>query len=228
VQNGTGFAGVPPPSGIFQHGITEGGSDSLDAMTLWVQTVRAPILPDAADPIAFQNGEQTFVTNCASCHAGAKWSKSQVVYNNNPTFDGDPNAGGVPLDAGVLNAGPQIRQFTEDGVTLSFLDDVGTFDPTNPAEIRGQAPTLGAPALGVFGYNAPSLLGLAYHAPYLHDGSAANLAQVFARHKIDNVTIQAALTDQERADLEVYLRAIDGSTGTHVSATDLFLHTLGK
>jgi DNA-binding beta-propeller fold protein YncE len=51
VQGGFGFAGNPPPADIFQHGITEGASESLDAMTLWVQTVRT-ILPGAADPVA--------------------------------------------------------------------------------------------------------------------------------------------------------------------------------
>jgi len=48
----------------------------------------------------------------------------------------------------------------------------------NPVEIKanGDAP------LGSFGFNVPSLLGVAYTAPYFHDGSAATLTDVFERH----------------------------------------------
>jgi YVTN family beta-propeller protein len=228
VQGGEGFAGNPPPSNIFQHGITEGGSDSLDAMTLWAQTIRAPILPPATNLLAAQNGEQTFIAKCAGCHGGTKWSKSQVIYDNNPTFNADPNLGGVPLDPGVVNAGPQIRSFNEAGFTLTFLDGVGTFDPNNPLEIRGQGATQGITALGALGYNAPSLLGVRYHKPYLHDGSAQTLQQVFAKHNLTSTqTIAQTLTSQEQADLEVYLNSIDGSTPAHISATDRFLQAIG-
>jgi YVTN family beta-propeller protein len=228
VQGGLGFAGDPPPATIFQHGITEGGSESLDAMTLWVQTVRSPILPAAEDPIAAASGELLFQANCDSCHGGAKWSKSQVVYDDNPTFDADPNLGGAPLDPGLLNAGPQIRAFTEGAFSLAFLETVGTFDAANPLEIRGQGATAGQTALGALGFNVPSLLGLGSSAPYLHDGSAPTLADVFERHQLGAGTIATVLSAQELGDLETFLETIDASTPIMPSATDQFLESIGR
>jgi YVTN family beta-propeller protein len=144
VQGGKGFAGDPPPTGIFQHGITQGGSDALDAMTLWVQTVRAPILPGPKNQNLFITGESVFASNCASCHGGNKWSKSQVVYDNNPTFSADVGQGGVALDNGVTNAGPQIVSFTEGGNTLRFLEGVGTFNGKRSARDSRTAADRGA------------------------------------------------------------------------------------
>ena len=122
-----------------------------------------------------------FGNRCASCHGGPKWTKSQVIYDNNPTFDKDPAAGVVALDPGVINAGPQIRCFTldpsindciNDPNVLKFLEDVGTFNANDPIEVRGQAPFSGQLALGGLGFNVPSLLGIGYTAPYLHNGRA--------------------------------------------------------
>lgn len=227
VQGGTGFAGNPPPAEIFQHGITEGASESLDAMTLWVQTVRSPILPAAVNPAAAASGELLFLENCASCHGGAKWTKSQVIYDNNPTFDADPNGGAPPLDAGVSNAGAQIVRFNEGVLTLDFLEPVGTFDAANPLEIRGQTQQ-GQLALGGLGFNVPSLLGLATSAPYLHDGSASTLADVFARHDLGAGKIAAVFSAQELADLAAFLGTIDASTPIQQSQTDAFLEALGR
>jgi YVTN family beta-propeller protein len=227
VQGGTGFAGNPPPPEIFQHGITEGASESLDAMTLWVQTVRSPIRPAAGDPAAAANGELLFLASCASCHGGTKWTKSQVVYDNNPTFPADPNAGALPLDPGVANTAAQIRSFTEGVLTLDFLELVGTFDPANPLEIRGQAPTFGQRALGQLGFNVPSLLGLRYTAPYLHDGSAATLEEVFARHDLAAGKIATAFDEQDLDDLRTFLDTIDASTPIFFSETDQFLEDIG-
>ncbi len=226
VQGGTGFAGQPPPATIFQHGITEGGSDSLDAMTLWVQTIRPLEQPDSTDLPSLANGEVLFQANCASCHGGAKWTKSQIVYDNNPTFDEDPNGVGVPFDPGVLNAKAQIRSFTQAALTLAFLEDVGTFDPLDPFEIRGQAATQGQIALGALGFNVPSLLSIRYHAPYLHDGSAPTLEQAFQVHGLDGGTIESSFSAQELADLAEFLNAIDGSTRTIPSDADVFLQTV--
>ena len=67
-------------------------------MTLWVQTIRPIIMPNTGNVNA---GRRVFRDRCASCHGGPKWTKSQVIYDNNPTFDKDPVAGGgVPLTPG--------------------------------------------------------------------------------------------------------------------------------
>jgi YVTN family beta-propeller protein len=225
VQGGIGFAGDPPNPNIFQHGFTQGASDALDAMTLWVQTVRAPIMPAiaASDVTA---GRAVFEDNCASCHGGAKWTKSQVVYLNNPTFDSNPAAGGLPLQGScgagdnpcLTNAGPQIVSFTVGANTLTFLENVDTFNAASPIEIRSD----GQGALGGLGFNVPSVLGIAFHAPFFHDGSAQTFADVFGQHALGGGTIASTLNAAQEQALTAFLGSIDGRTDAFASATDAF------
>jgi cytochrome c553 len=240
IQGGKGFAtavnGVNRTALVFNHGPVTGISDSLDAMHEWVQTVRAPIMPDVAPTIA-ANGRATFVEHCAACHGGAKWTKSRTspLYQNNPTFAEDPIgvnffAGVRPLDAGVVAAGPQIVSVTRPGKgTLRLLDPVGTFDPTGALEIRGAAAvagqsTQGFAAFGALGFNSPSLLGVAYSGPYFHDGSAITLEEVAARHLLDGgKSIAQTLTPEQLQTLLTFVRSIDNETPPVESATDRFL-----
>jgi len=223
VQGGIGFAGSPPNPNIYNHGITQGASDALDVQTLWVQTIRAPLMPPAADTAAQSRGETTFSSRCASCHGGAKWTKSQVVYRDNPAFTRDAGAGGVPTDPGVTSpAGGQIQSYTVGGVSITFIENVGTFTTANPLEIRGVGGAIGQTGLGGIGFNVPSLLGIGYHAPYLHHGAAQTLSDVFSVHTLGTGTIATTLTAAELADLTVFLRTIDGKTGTFRSQTDDF------
>ena len=100
IQGGTGFAtnvdGVDKTAQVFNHGPTKGISDSLDAMSEWVATVRAPIMPAVAANTE-ANGRAVFTTNCASCHGGAKWTKSRTggLYLDNPLLQVDPVGPGV-------------------------------------------------------------------------------------------------------------------------------------
>ena len=223
VQGGKGFAGDPPNPDIYNHGATVGASDALDLQTLWVQTIRAPILPAAADA---EVGRAAFETSCASCHGGAKWTKSQVLYLDNPAFTSDPNGNpaGVPRDPGVVSpAAGQIQRYGFGSATIDFMNDVGSFDPDNPLELRGVAAGQGKPALGAVGFNVPSLLGVAYTAPYFHDGSATALDDVFARHTLPGGgSIAATLSAQEERDLKTFLATIDGATETFLSDADRF------
>lgn len=223
VQGGKGFAGDPPNPAIFSHGATQGASEGLDAMTIWAQTIRAPIMPDPTDDAAIQRAEDTFRTQCASCHGGAKWTKSRIVYQNNPTFNADPAAGGVKIDPGLENAGPQIVSFTRDGQKLQFLETVGTFDANDGIELRGAGGQSGQGALGALGFNVPSLLGAGYHLPYLHDGAAQTLDELFNLHALNGGTISTELDAAERSDLKAFLNSIDDDTETFDSQTDAFL-----
>jgi hypothetical protein len=240
IQGGKGFAtnvhGVDRSAEIFNHGPVTGISDSLDAMAEWESTVRAPNVPDLAANVE-QAGRGLFVTNCAGCHGGAKWTKSRTtpVFANNPTFAEDPVgvnffAGVHPLDLGVTAAGPQIVLVTRDGKgTLKFLDKVGTFNATSPIEIRGAAAvagqsTQGFAPFGAVGFNSPSLLGLSLSAPYFHDGSAQTLLDVMKRHTLANGdTIEHTLSPQELADLLSFVGSIDDQTTKVESDTDRFL-----
>jgi len=228
VQGGIGFAGDPPNPNIYNHGITQGASDALDTMTLWVQTVRAPILPGTTDMTAFDAGRATFEGVCASCHAGAKWTKSQVFHADNPAFNANPlgDPPGTPRDLGVNNAGPQIVFYTVGDDRITFLENIGTFDAADPQEIRG-AGAAGTTALGGLGFNVPSLLGTAYHAPYLHNGAAQTLEDVFPRHALGDGTIESTLSQIDRENLVAFLKGIDGSTDPLRSAGDDFRDALG-
>jgi DNA-binding beta-propeller fold protein YncE/cytochrome c553 len=240
IQGGTGFAtnvnGADHSGLVYNHGPTRGVSDSLDALSEWVATVRAPIMPAIA-AAAETNGRAVFATNCASCHGGAKWTKSRTkgLYTDNPLLAQDPVSDafftGVTVnDAGVALAGPQVVSVTRAGKgTLKMLDSVGTFSPANPIEIRGAAKVSGQTTegflpFGLGGFNSPSLLGVAYSGPYFHDGSAQTLEDVAARHNLGAAgTIATNLNAQDLADLLSFVRSIDDATATMPNATDAFI-----
>jgi DNA-binding beta-propeller fold protein YncE len=187
VQGGCGFASddfahgqcftlgaaTPANLAIYDHGITQGASEALDAQTLWIVfAVRALNQPQPSNGGA---GEEVFEANCASCHGGAKWTKSQIFHRDNPAAVAQ---NGPPLDPGVTRLAPappvaavpanEFFSFTCNARTIKYLEDVGTFDVTNPLEIRDNAAA--STAFGVNGFNVPSLLSINYHAPYLHRG----------------------------------------------------------
>lgn len=211
VQGGIGFAGATPNPNIFNHGITQGGSEALDDETLWIQSIRPLQMPQQANVAA---GRTVFNDNCASCHGGAKWTKSQILYRDNPAL-----IAGSPRDPGLtLATGGQIQSFTLDGKTLNYLEKTDTFSDTNPLEIRAN----GLKAAGADGFNVPSLLSVRYHAPYLHNGSATQLADVFITHKLNGGTIANQLSSTQQSDLLKFLNTIDGRTEPFRSEADDF------
>jgi DNA-binding beta-propeller fold protein YncE len=240
IQGGTGFAtnvnGVDKTAQVFNHGPTSGISDSLDAMSEWVATVRAPIMPAIA-ATADTNGRAVFLTSCASCHGGPKWTKSRTagLYLDNPLLQVDPVGlafftGVGKNDAGVTMAGPQVVSVTRAALgTINMLDNVGTFDAASPIEIRGAAAvagqtTQGFGPFGGLGFNTPSLLGAAYSGPYFHDGSAHTLEQVAVRHNLGvGATIASSLSQQDLADLLTFVRSIDDQTPPFASSADIFI-----
>jgi len=240
IQGGVGFAtdvnGENKTAQVFNHGPTKGISDSLDAMSEWVATVRAPIMP-AAPATAEANGRAVFATSCASCHGGAKWTKSRTsgLYQDNPLLQVDPVGpafftGVGKNDAGVELSGPQVVSVSRDGKPkLLMLDNVGTFNPASPIEIRGAAAVAGQTTQGFRpfgnGFNSPSLLGVVYSGPYFHDGSSHTLEDVAARHRLGEApsTIASSLSARDLADLLSFVRSIDDDTATMPNATDLFI-----
>lgn len=74
--------------------------------------------------------------------------------------------------------------------------DVGTGDPATERNSHGKGVT----------FNTPALRLLWMTAPFLHDGSAATLNDVFDHGP--NHTLAGQATDAERADLVTYLRAL--------------------
>jgi YVTN family beta-propeller protein len=259
VQGGCGFAsvvatgGMDPPAqcnsqdpatppnltpanpAIYDHGITQGGSDALDVQTLWIfAAVRALHQPQPRDEAALARGRDVFAANCASCHGGAKWTKSQIFHRDNPAAT---MQNGPTLDPGVTRLAPappvaavpanEFFSFTCNALTINYLEDVGTFDATDPLEIRDNAAA--SLAFGGNGFNVPSLLSINYHAPYLHRGQAQTLEEVFELHTLPasrNMLIKDVLDVGQQADLLVFLKAIDGTTAHVRSEGDNFRDAL--
>ena len=218
---------------IYDHGIVLGGSDALDAQTLWIFAAVRPL--HQPQPTNATNGRTVFMANCASCHGGAKWTKSEIFHRDNPAAIAQ---NGAALDPGVTRLPPTLNipstpvneffSFTCNDRTIKYLEDVGTFDVMNPLELRDNA--TGTTAFGVNGFNVPSLLSINYHAPYLHRGQAQTLEEVFTLHGLGaggsgfppTTTIQTQLTTPQRADLLAFLKSIDGTTAHFRSEGDDF------
>ena len=99
-----------------------------------------------------------------------------------------------PLTLGSHVIGPQFASFTLDGITIDYLENVGTFDPANPLEIRQN----GITAFGADGFVPPPLLSIRYHAPYLHNGAAQTLDAVFPLHALGAGHDRHTLTAQQQ------------------------------
>jgi cytochrome c peroxidase len=179
--------------------------------------------PQPSDATALARGRTVFEANCASCHGGAKWTKSQIFHRDNPAAVAQ---NGAPLDPGVVNNTNEFRSFTCNNLTFNYLENVGTFDVNNPLEVRDNATA--STALGANGFNPPSLLSIRYHAPYLHRGQAQTLPEVFPLHTLPalgNAAI-STLPAADQADLLVFLNAIDGTTDQLRSEGDDFRDAL--
>ena len=202
-----------------------------DQVEAYVQNIRSPrgLTSGVGDR---NSGRAVFEDGgCAKCHAGAKWTISRTFYDpaahagdapGMRTFAANAAAAtamnpadlaGLPMSVNVdatLVAGddnaagmPAIKRMA------CNLRDVGTFDVD---QVRAN----GQPAQGVRGFNPPSLLGVVTGAPYLHDGSAATLEELFQDHPEHTTAgnpnfVPSAL---DRADLAAFLLSIDESTET--------------
>src|SRR5262245_25825176 len=91
---------TPVNPAVYDHGIVQGASDALDAQTLWIFAAVRPLHQPQTNTAA---GQAVFMANCASCHGGAKWTKSQIFHRNNPAVIAQ---NGPPLDPGVTRLEP--------------------------------------------------------------------------------------------------------------------------
>ena len=172
---------TPANPAIYDHGITQGASDALDVQTLWIFAAVRPLKqPPPSNAAAFDRGGTYFAANCASCHGGAKWTKSQIFHRDNPAVVAqnrpafDAGVTRLPVTLNIPGApANELKSFTCDNLIFDYLEDVGTFDVNNPLELRDNATA--STAFGVSGFNPPSLFSVRYHAPYLHRGQAQNL-----------------------------------------------------
>ena len=95
----------------------------------------------------------------------------------------------------ACHSGPD---FTDSTMTTG-LHDVGTILPTSGSR-------LGGPLTGI---DTPTLKGLWQSAPYLHDGRAQTLLEIFTTYTKDNMGIVSNLSDVELNQMVRYLQELD-------------------
>lgn len=101
----------------------------------------------------------------------------------------------------TCHVGAQLTDSRFLSPAVPLLHDVGTLRASSGAR-------LGGPLSGI---DTPTLHDLHGSAPYLHDGSAATLAEVLrSRNLEDRHGVTSTLTAAELADLEQYLLSLDG------------------
>ena len=160
----------------------------LDALEQYVDyAIPYPAPPRTLDPTQVAHGEGLFATlGCAGCHAGKYFTDSGM---GNPALD---------------LAGPVVSSVTPGGV---LLHDVGTCVtsgtyPDHPATDDD------GDARGACAFDTPTLRGVSESAPYLHDGSAAQLEDVFrlAPAMVGSAALTLSADDQQA--LIAYLRSL--------------------
>jgi DNA-binding beta-propeller fold protein YncE len=169
-----------------------GASLELDALAAFINTLtQAPPSPyraaDGSLTPGARRGREVFrraETGCVKCHGGPGFTDSGLK----PA--GDPAPDYAPFHAAISRPGGFI------------LHDVGTLEPSSG---KRMADTLE-------GLDTPTLQGIWASAPYLHDGSAADLSDVIGdRNAADRHGRTSALSNQEKEDLVEYLLQIDGT-----------------
>ena len=232
-----GPGGIADPQNGFNKGsaaavaATGTQPDDWDAIEAYMKTLRAPHARSnsVGDAVA---GKAVFMAgNCQFCHGGVLWTSSERYFK--PLLDTDASLSTLAA-AGVPNIGavrPDQVSNTNTAMLTVIQNDangaphrhtcvvrkVGTFDADGP-DMRGadEIRQNNMPAQGVDGYNIPSLLGMASGAPFLHNGAAASLTELFTDPGF-KTHLQAgnqvfAPTADEVADLVAFLESIDDST----------------
>ncbi len=111
-----------------------------------------------------------------------------------------------------INAGCQVCH-GGDHWTFSHLPGLpGTLAPNFDLEVMDALREVGTTTpndvLGIKGFDVPTLLGLGFSAPYLHDGSASNLDALLTNTK----HVGQTLSLENRVDLVTFLKSLDANT----------------
>ncbi|HEY5242045.1 MAG TPA: di-heme oxidoredictase family protein [Polyangiaceae bacterium] len=173
--------------GHFPRGVPVVEAD-LDALEQYVDdAIPYPAPPRALDPTVASHGQELFTTlGCAGCHAGPYFTDSGM---GNPTLD---------------LAGPVVSSVTPGGV---LLHDVGTC-VTGGAFPDHATPDDDGDLRSACAFDTPTLRGVSETAPYLHDGSAATLEDVFRLAPGMVGPAASTLSPSEQAALIAYLESL--------------------
>jgi hypothetical protein len=180
---------VSDASKVENHGPRLGVSNALDFMTEWVaKKVRVLNRPSNIIITNAEAGRSFFISRCASCHGGPKWTSSRREFDNLTIWPDPFIVGGESQSANLLRpAATVLKAIDRDGngsfefpILKTPTEGINTLDLTNPIEIRGLGPAVGKASAGAgASFNPPSLLNVYNSAPYGHHGRAQTLADVF-------------------------------------------------
>jgi YVTN family beta-propeller protein len=246
VQGGHGFTADALPSidageaanqvgdagTVFNGGRRLGISNALDFETQWIASLRAPNKATNLVQADVDQGRTLFGANCASCHGGTKWTRSDRPVNNarwpdpafilntavtpptvilNTVFLDVPNATTVARFNAV---GPAVAVDPFETLIIDTTVPSFTIDFSDPIELRGAGGNTGkvsAPLNSSF--NIPSLFNARNTAPYGHHGRAQTLEAVFDARANNGLGHPAfGLSTADLAKVLAFVRSIDETT----------------
>jgi hypothetical protein len=210
-----------------------GRSAQQDAIALWtLKNVRAARAPVPANDASAQNGRQLFGQtglvvsgfSCATCHGGAKWSRSRVSYTAPPSPEigiGLGNERVIGAELRQTRSQPNAPSGVSPPQFPGVLLDVGTFavnsagGRVNEMRVNPADPGQAINPLGASGLNIPSLLSVHETAPYFYSGLAQTLDEVLNGSRDASGTgirHHFVADPTARANLIAFLRSIDEKT----------------
>jgi len=170
----------------------------VNAMSAWQDTITPPKPPLAHDPEAVARGRRTFEkADCVRCHSGPDLTNHQIIPA--PEIGTEPTRAQSLKKSGRDFAPPVLYAFDTPvpippGAKVLSVPETADPEQVKLAFAHGDSPG---------GYKVPSLVGLYWTAPYLHDGGVAAGSDVEARLGIPG-TIQSGVP----ADPAESLRAL--------------------
>ncbi|WP_235828010.1 electron transport protein [Brevibacillus migulae] len=143
--------------------------EEINAMSAWMETLKAPASPFQTDAVTSRKGRQVFErAGCIRCHAGDYLTSNAVIPIEQVKTE-PSRAKGFHKVQRIL--GPPLM-YTED-TPLPIPPDAKKVKIPITEHQRQQLKIAWAQSGSRGGYKTMSLLGLAWSAPYLHDGGVA-------------------------------------------------------
>lgn len=210
------FARLGKAIAAFERTLVTGPS----AFDRWLDRVRAG--DDSPTPEfgeSARRGAELFVgkADCVRCHSGPLLSDGEFHMIGVPSLDG-----AAPVDRGRLEGVERLKadRFNASGMHSDAPDGAR-------AKVT-RATTLDPEAWGRF--RTPSLRSAALTPPYMHQGQLATLEEVVRfydtlegattlDHHAERVLEPLGLSEQQRADLVAFLKAVQGAPPADTSAT---------
>ncbi|MFP4157884.1 MAG: Calx-beta domain-containing protein, partial [Opitutales bacterium] len=177
-------------------------SDDLDDLARYVETLGADSVERS--PHRTSSGELT-----------------TLAQSGRDLFNGTTIPSGMSQALNCVTCHNPASGYTESTLGTATLRDIGTLKPSSGDRLGGGQGSL-------TGIDTPTLLGLHATAPYLHDGSAPTLRQVFDQFDATETDFSAdgaahnlsLLSQTEKDQLIAYLLQIDGGNDSSQPVAD--------